>query len=109
MDVVDVDATRSYIAEQIHIEDNNGLVSSEYFADDADHPSKVVLLASDASDASHLAHHENIRIELLLVAFTHLTLQIFGNPPQAVKDRMGVSGYPAEQNMQYLMGFHRAV
>ena len=109
MDVLDPDAARSYIEEQARIEEKNGLLSYEYFADDIENPSKVVLLATYESDAVHVAHHANIRAEEFMAAFTNLTLRVFGNPPPAVIDRMEESGYPATGRLPYFMGFHGAL
>ena len=105
MDVLDVEAARSYITEQSHIEEKNGRLSYKYFVDDPQNPSRIMLLASYANDAAHAAHHENIRSDAFFTAFTNLTLNIFGNPPQSVIDRMDVSGYPAMRQMPYFMGF----
>jgi len=95
------------IKEQSYIEENNGLLSYEYFLDDSQNPSRITLLASYANEFAHIAHHENLRLDAFSAAFTNLKLQIFGNPPQSVIDRMEASGYPATQRTPYFMGFRK--
>jgi len=107
MDILDINAARSYIKDQSYIEEKNGLLSYEYFLDDIQNPSRITLLASYANEASHATHNTNIRLNKFSAEFTNLKLQIFVNPPQSVVDRMKASGYPATQQMPYFIGFRK--
>ena len=111
MDVIDADAAREYLREQTLIEERNGMRSFEFFVDDPENPSKVVLLECFRDDDSQLAHMENIRIERFTSVFTNYRISVYGNPPQSTRDRMLEHGFwpPAFEgefrHFPYFMGF----
>ena len=111
MDVIDADAAREYLREQTLIEERNGMRSFEFFVDDPENPGKVVLLECFRDDDSQRAHMENIRIERFTSVFTNYRISVYGNPPQATRDRMRDHGFwpPAFEgefrHFPYFMGF----
>ena len=111
MDVIDADAAREYLREQTLIEERNGMRSFEFFVDDPENPGKVVLLECFRDDDSQRAHMENIRIERFTSVFTNYRISVYGNPPQATRDRMLEHGFwpPAFEgefrHFPYFMGF----
>ena len=113
MDVIDVEAARAYLQEQTRIEEANGMLSFEYFVDDLEHPSRVLLLECFSGDASQQAHIENLRIEMFGSVFANFSLDGYGNVPQSAIDRMTAIGFwpPAFEgefrHMPYFMGFRR--
>ena len=114
MDVNDLDAARDYLSVQTRIEEDNGMISFEYFVDDHDNPQKVVLLECFSDERSQVAHIENIRIDEFKNLFSNFKLSVFGNPPQSAIDRMADAGFwpPVFQgkfsHMPYFMGFRKA-
>jgi hypothetical protein len=113
MDVIDVEAARAYLQEQTRIEEANGMLSFEYFVDDPEHPSRVLLLECFSGVASQQAHIENLRIEMFGSVFANFSLDVYGNVPQSAIDRMTAIGFwpPAFEgefrHMPYFMGFRR--
>jgi quinol monooxygenase YgiN len=113
MDVADVDAARAYLQEQTKLEERNGMLSFEFFADDPENPTRVLLLECFADDSSQVSHIENIRFDIFGGIFSNFRLQVYGNPPQSAIDRMADAGFwpPAFQgefrHMPYFMGFRK--
>ena len=111
MDVIDADGAREYLREQTVIEERNGMHSFEFFADDVENPTTVLLLECFRDDASQAAHIENIRGDRLASVFTNFRIGVYGNPPQATRDRMLANGFwpPAFKgefrHLPYFMGF----
>ena len=93
MDVLDANAAREYLREQTLIEEQNGMHSFEFFADDYEHPTHVVLVECFRDDSSQAAHLENIRSEQFMQVFTNFEISVYGNPPQATIDRMREHGF----------------
>jgi quinol monooxygenase YgiN len=91
MDILDINAAHFYIKEQSYMEENNGLLSYEYFLDDTQNSSEITLLDSYTNESAHTSHHNNLRFEAFSATFTNIKLQIFGNPSQSVIDRMEAS------------------
>jgi quinol monooxygenase YgiN len=113
MDVIDVEAARAYLQEQTKIEDANGMLSFEYFVDDLEHPSRVVLLECFAGEPSQKAHIENVRMDTFARVFTNFSLDVYGNVPQSGIERMAEAGFwpptfaGTFRHMPYFMGFRR--
>ena len=113
MDVIDAVGAREYLHEQTFIEERNGMHSFEFFADDFDEPSRVVLLECFPDDVSQAAHIENIRGERLASVFSNYRITVYGNPPESSRARMLAHGFwpPAFEghfrHLPYFMGFRR--
>jgi quinol monooxygenase YgiN len=113
MDVVDAEIAKAFLAKQIPIEETNGMLSYEYFADDAEDPKKVVLLECFPDDDTQVKHLEELRFEQWSAAFANPKLYVYGNPPQSAIDRMAAAGFwpPAFagefRHMPYFMGFRK--
>ena len=65
MDVIDAKAAAKYLREQTFIEEENGMHTFEFFADDPANPGKVILLECFRDLASQDAHIANIRMETI--------------------------------------------
>jgi hypothetical protein len=113
MDVVDVEAARVYLREQTKIEEDNGMLSFEYFVDDPEHPKRVLLLECFSGEPSQKSHIENIRLETFASVFVNFSLDVYGNVPQSAINRMAEAGFwpPTFQgefrHMPYFMGFRK--
>ena len=113
MDVVDADGAKEYLKNQCKVEEKNGMYSFEFFSDNPDNPSKVLLLECFPSDDVQSAHLENIQLDKWIQHFTNFKLHVYGNPPQSTIDRMRDAGFwpPAFEgeflHVPYLLGFRK--
>ena len=111
MDVIDAEGAREYLRDQTVIEERNGMESFEFFANDFENPSRVVLLECFPDDATQTAHIENIRGDRLASVFTNYRITVYGNPPRSSRERMLAHGFwpPAFEgefrHFPYFMGF----
>ena len=113
MDVTDIDGARAYLAEQTRIEEENGMLSFEYFVDDPENPRRIVLLECFPNEDSQKMHIENIRLDVYAGLFSNFKLTVYGSLPQSAKDRMAEIGFwPPSftgefRHMPYFMGYHK--
>ena len=111
MEVIDAVAAREHLRAQTLIEERNGMHSFEFFADDYDNPTRVVLVECFRDDTSQAAHLRNFRGEQFARSFKNFRISVYGNPPQSTIDRMRDHGYwpPAFKgefrHLPYFMGF----
>ena len=113
MDVTNPQRAKEYLKEQSKIEEENGMLSFEYFADDPENPKHVLLLECFADSESQHSHIENVRLDLFADLFTNFKLEVYGNPPQIAIDRMESKGFwpPAFagefRHIPYWIGFKK--
>ena len=107
-DVVDPHAFRSYLQNQVAIEQTNGMMSYEFFVNDEEKPTEAVLIECFPDDDVQQAHLENLRGDLFLAGLGNPRISVYGNPPASTRQRMLDHGFwpPAfEGEFQHFVHF----